>query len=256
MYQPKPFSFLIAAMLLLLSCKKQTQEDLDAVTCENIRKITITSNSPVTIGETIKFSVPEVGGYRIYRWIGPNNFHEQYPDHEISYAELKHEGWYYVNVSNSSCETKVDSVYIDVKLEQGTAPCNTAANTGSYNNLADDTYSYLNKGIESTYSLFSLSGWGNGNIAVYFHPEWRTKEPEDGIYTTTNVPLFDQVDYNYNKVFITTTKSSIYWSSHEGQQVYVSHIAGKLKVTFCSLKMGGYNGNSYTTVASGNITEK
>jgi hypothetical protein len=252
----KSLLFFIAATLLLTSCKKlQTQQDSDEATCANIKNITITSNSPVNIGDPIKFSVPEVGGYRIYTWNGPDNFRDQYPEHTISYAELKHEGWYYVSVSNNSCETKIDSVYIDVKLQQGTPPCNVTANTATYSNLADDAFSYRYKGIESTFGLLSLEGSGNGNIYIYFHPEWRTREPEDGIYTTTNVPLFDQVDYNYNKVFITTTKSSIYWSSHQGQQVYISHVAGKLQVRFCNLDMSGYNGNSYTTTASGNITE-
>jgi hypothetical protein len=207
MYKSLPF--FIAATLLFTSCKKlQTQQDSDAATCANISNITITSNSPVNIGDPIKFSVPEVGGYRIYNWNGTNNFQDQYPDHIIDYAELKHEGWYYGSVSNNSCETKIDSVYSDVKLLQGTPACNVTTNAATYSNLADDTYNYRRKGIESTYRLLSLEGSGNGNLTVYFHPEWRTKEPEDGIYTTTNVPLFDQVDYVLNSASLKTIHKS------------------------------------------------
>jgi hypothetical protein len=220
-----------------------------------MRNLTITSNSPVTIGQEIKFSVPEVGGYRIYSWHGPNNFQEQYPAHTISYAELKHEGWYYVAVSNNSCETKIDSVYIDVKLQQGAPPCTVTTNQTIYNFLFDDNYTYVTKGIESTYGLKALRASGVGNMTIYFHWFWRTAEPEDGIYTTANTPLFGQIDANYNKVFITTTNSSIYWGSHENQQVYVSHVGGKLQVRFCALTMGGNNGSSYTIAASGNVLE-
>jgi len=256
MYPFKTLPFFIATALFFIACTKQeSQEDLDEATCTNIRNLTITSNSPVTVGQQIKFSAPEVGGYRTYLWNGPNHFQEQYPDHVIDYAELKHEGWYYLAVANNTCETKIDSVYIDVKLQQGTPSCNIAANSTSYSNLSNDAYSNASKRIESTYSLLSLEGWGNGNITVYFHPQWRTKEPEDGIYSTTNVPLFDQADDNYNKVFISTVKSNIYWGCYENQQVYVSHIAGKLQVRFCNLDMGGNNGTSFTTKASGNIIE-
>lgn len=254
MYPLRSLLLIILSSILLFSCTK-TEEDLDAETCSNMQHLTITSNSPVSIGQEIKFSVPEVGGYRIYSWHGPNNFQDQYPAHTISYAELKHEGWYYVAVSNNSCATKIDSVYIDVKLLQGTPGCTVAANHTTYSNLFDDTYTYVNKGIESNYGLKSLKANGVGNMVIYFHWFWRTAEPEDGIYTTINTPLFDQIDANYNKVFITTTNSSIYWASHENQNVYVSHAGGKLQVRFCNLNMSGSNGTSYTTVASGNLLE-
>lgn len=255
MYPIKFIPLFIVAVLSFISCtKKPSQDDLDAATCANMKNLTITSNSPVTIGQPIKFSAPEVGGFRTYLWHGPNHFQEQYPDHVIDYAELKNEGWYYLSVANNTCATKIDSVYIDVKLQQGTPSCNIAANSTSYSNLGDDAYSNTSKRIES--NLLSLQGSGNGNIVVYFHTQWRTKEPEDGLYTTTNVPVFDQADDNYNKVFITTTKSSIYWGCYENQQVFINHVAGKLQVRFCKLNMGGYNGTSYTTQASGNIIER
>lgn len=255
MYSKIISGLFISSIFLNIGCKK-TQAETDQLTCMNIQKAKITATTPVKIGDEIKLNVAEVGENSMYNWNGPDNFRSMSASNSIGYAELKHEGWYYVSLSNNSCESKVDSIYIDVQLEQGTPSCNAAANTVGYSNLADDNFSYVSKRVESTYGLLSLEGSGNGNIYIYFHPGWRTKEPEDGIYTTTNVPLFDQVDNNYNKVFISTVKESIYWSSHGGQQVFVSHINGKLQVRFCSLNMGGYNGMSFTTSASGNVIEK
>jgi len=243
--------------MVMVSCKKRaTDDDLDAQTCANMQSLKITATTSVKIGDPIQINVPEVGGYRIYSWHGPNYFTSQYPENQVTTAaELKHEGWYYVTVSNPACNVKIDSVYIDVKLLQGTPSCTVATNKTTYSNLFDDSYSSVKKTIDGSTSLLVLDAYLPDNMKVYFHPFWRTKEPEDGIYTTVNTPTFDQVDNNYNKVFVTTTKSSIYWSSQPDQTVYISHVSGKLQVRFCSLQMSGYNGTSYTTSASGNLVE-
>jgi len=248
--------FLLFLVFALISgCKKQ---DPVQSTCDNIQKATIAYNSPVTIGDTVHFETQEVGGYRIYSWIGPHNFTSQEPVNTIFGADLENEGWYYLDLfsANGSCQ-KIDSFYLDVKLKQGTPSCTVAANTTSYNNLAGDSYTSATKGIDPNFSQKSLLCFGsNSSMTVYFHTHWRTKEPEDGIYYTINTPLFDQTDDNYNKVFITTTKQSIYWASYEGQVVYISHAGSKLQVRFCQLSLAGNNGNSFTTIASGNLLEK
>jgi hypothetical protein len=240
-------------LVLFASCKKESQNN-----CNNIGNLTLESNSPVTIGEVLKFGTQEVGGYRVYKWTGPNYYDSQYPDDQIMYAELKHEGWYYMSVYSLDGDcNKIDSIYLDVKLQQGSPACSVTANSTNFNNLGNDNYTSVNKHIESNFSQKCLEGSGGfySNIKIYFHTHWRTAEPEDGIYTTINTPLFDPVDNIYNKVFITTTKSSIYWASHPDQQVYISHVGNKLQVRFCDLSMGGSNGTSYTTIASGNIIE-
>ncbi len=244
----------VYALIVLSSCAKVSNTTDD--TCAKIKALKITGNTKVLIDSTINFSVPDIDGNRIFLWTGPDNFNTSAPSVSIGNASLKNEGWYYLNVSSNGCDTKIDSIYIDILLKQGTPACSIASNTTIYNNQGNDSYGSVRKSIESTYGLFSLDATTGGNMFIYFHPEWRTHEPEDGIYTTTNVPLFSQVDFDYNKVFISTVKSSIYWASWEGQQVYVSHVSGKLQVRFCNLNMGGNNGMSYTTIASGNVTER
>ena len=244
------------SILFLYSCKKQSNQE-NADNCPNIMNATLYSNSPVTIGGSISFGTQEVGGYRIYSWTGPNNFTSQYPDNSITAGELKNEGWYYLDLYSltGSCQ-RFDSLYIDVKLPQGTPSCSITTNSTTFNNLSTDTYTSVIKHIESNYSQKALEATGAGNMTIYFHTHWRTAEPEDGLYTTIDTPLFDPVDANYNKVFITTTKSSLYWSSAANQTVYISHVGSKLQVRFCSLNMSAYNGTSYFTIASGNIVEK
>jgi hypothetical protein len=243
--------------LFYAGCKKGNAEEES--NCPNINNARITSNSPLTIDQDLTFSVPEVGGYRIYDWRGPNNFTSQYPDNSITGVELKHEGWYRLHLYSldGDCE-KFDSLYVDVKLKQGSPSCNITSNTTNYNNLGTDSYTLVRKQIETSSSQKALlaTGTGGANLSVIFHTRWRTAEPEDGIYVTSNTPLFGQTDNNYNKVFITTTKSSIYWASAPDQTVYVSHVGTKLQVRFCNLSMGGSNGTSFTTIASGNIVEQ
>lgn len=244
---------------IFLSCKKENA-DVEAV-CQNIQNVTIASNSPVTIGQKFKFGTQEVGGYRVYKWQGPNNYSGQNPSDSITNVQLQNEGWYYLTLtssySSSNCR-KIDSVYLDVKLLQGTPPCLVSTNTATYNNLPNDTYASISKYINSTFSqkVLAANSTALSSLTIYFHTHWRTAEPEDGIYTTIDSPVFDQADNNYNKVFITATKSSIYWSSAANQTVYISHVGSKLQVRYCNLSMGGSFGASYTTITSGNVVEQ
>jgi len=103
--------------VIVVSCTPEKINENETGNCENIDNATITSNSPVTIGETIKFGTQEVGGYRIYEWRGPGNYNGQEPSDSITDANLENEGWYYLHLyslDDNSCQ-KFDSVYIDVK---------------------------------------------------------------------------------------------------------------------------------------------
>lgn len=251
------FILLFIYLVCTTGCKKTTGGSEDAQQCQRIHNATIYANTPLTIGQTLRFGTQEVDGYRLYSWIGPNNYTNQYPSDSITNVQLQNEGWYHLHLTNTAGCEKFDSVFVDVKLQQGTPSCNVATNTIQRSNTFGDTYSSMQKEIESNLSLKALVGHGSYcDATVYFHPVWRTKEPEDGIYYTTNTALYDQTDFNYNKLYIEVTSMSILWASHADQQVYVSHVNGKLQVRFCSLAMSGSNGNTYTTSASGNLVEQ
>ena len=237
--------------IFLLCCQKKGNNN-----CESIQNVSVSYNGPVTIGDSLKIYTQEVGGYRIYSWRGPDNFMSQEPRNTIYDVQLKNEGWYYLTLSNNECNTKVDSIYADVKLQQGSPSCSIPNKNCTFNNLASDTYSSIQKRYDPTYGFLSLECSGTSDLDIYFHDYWKTHEPEDGIYETINVPSFG-IDKNYNKVFISTIKSSIYFKTYEGQIVYVSHVNGKLQVRFCNLSMAGTNNSfSYTTLASGNLIQQ
>ena len=248
----KNLILVLSCFIIFCSCRTRPSN------CDNIWNARITSNSPVTIGQTIEFGAPEVGGDRTYDWKGPHNYESHYPHITIPYAELENEGWYYLRVyavNGDHCQRE-DSVYIDVKLKQGTPPCSTTANQATFNNMSPSTYLTVKKMIDGSngFVLKAISS-SQGDITVYFHPHWLTKEPEDGIYTTQDIPSFGQLDYNYNKVFIQIQKDNLLWATRIGSEVYVSHVNGKLEVTFCNLSMGAYNGYSFTTSTSGSVLE-
>jgi hypothetical protein len=250
-------SLFIAIPVILNSCIKVTDEEEEIeLQCNAIKGVQLSTNSPVMIGDELKINATEVGGYRIYHWTGPDLFQSQDPANSMT-ATMSKEGWYYLSLSNPDCETKVDSIYVDVKIKPGTAPCTVSNNTATYSNLGNDNFTSVSKTIDASTSLLKLRGSGSGaELQVFFHPHWRTSEPEDGMYKTTNNPILSTNDGNYNKVFISTVKSSIYWACHDFQDVYVSHVNGKLRVQFCSVTLSGSNGsNSFTTVVSTQMTQ-
>lgn len=245
-------------LVILSSCTKSSDINDDVEDqCAAIKGVKLTTNSPVMIGEELKVNATEVGGYRIYHWSGPNFFQSQDPANSMT-ATMAMEGWYYLALTNPDCPTKNDSIYVDIKLKPGTAPCTVANNTAIYSNLGSDNFSLVSKVVDASTNFLKLRGTGSGaELQVFFHPYWRDHEPEDGMYKTTNNPLFsDNNNGNFNKVFISTVKSSIYWSNHDFQDVYVSHVNGKLRVQFCNVTLSGTNGaNSYTTIVSTQMTQ-
>jgi hypothetical protein len=239
-------------MCMFLSCTKKSDQEL----CTNLQNVPITSNSPITLGQPIKFSVPQSPNYQVI-WKGPNNYASQSVENTITDAQFKHEGWYYLQlISTTDNCRKNDSVFIDVKLVQETPPCTIANNTATYSNLATDNFSPVTKVGSSPSSEKSLNGTSGtlSSTSIKFNPYWNNLEPEDGVYYTTD-GAFDPVDRSYNKLFVSAIKNSIYWVSSAGQKVYVSHVGSKLQVRYCSLTMNGNNGSSFTTIATGNLLE-
>src|SRR5258708_7497805 len=112
-----------------------TKKDPETISCEGILNAAVYANSPITIGQKLIFGTQEIDGYRVYNWTGPNNYQTNVVKDSVVYVELKNEGWYYMTVfnPNGTC-IKSDSVYVDVLLQQGTAPCTINNNNTNYNN--------------------------------------------------------------------------------------------------------------------------
>lgn len=253
----------VCIIFIIQSCTKETTTDIAAndpaptnPTCAKISTIKATATpATITIGENSTISATDVANI-IYNWSGPVSTASYTRTISINNAGLKDRGWYYMGAGSQDCiETKYDSVYLNVKLKQGTPPCAVANNTCNNTLVTSETYSSITRGLSSGLLSLSASTLG-GDIKLIFHPHWKTVEPEDGIYYTTNIATFDPVNPDFNKVFFTMTKSSIYWSTWADQTVYVSHINGKLQVRFCDLNMNGsLGGPVYTNKSSANLIQ-
>ena len=91
-----------------------------------------------------------------------------------------------------------------------------------------------------------------GDITFTLSAYWLTHEPEDGIYHTTSSPSIDYA--NIDNVLISDVNESIYWVAEPDKPVYISHVNGKLQITFCSINFSGsLGGPLYTTTVSAKI---
>lgn len=222
--------------------------------CTKIATVKVTATpSVITIGESTTITATAITGAQ-YLWNTPYSNGGTGTNINITNAGLKDRGWYYVTAYSQDCtNTKTDSIYLNVKLLQGTPTCTIASNTVNNTILTNETYTNTTRG---TNPLTLEASTLQGSVKVIFHPKWNTTEPEDGIYKTINIPTFDGLNPDFNKVFFTMTKNSIYWASWADQDVYVSHVNGKLQVRFCTLSLSGSNGgNSYINKASANLIQ-
>jgi hypothetical protein len=66
-------------------------------------------------------------------------------------------------------------------------------------------------------------------------------EPKDGIYYTTDVPIFDP-QQDADAINMSCSYGPYYFGCRPGQKIYVSHVNGKLRVSFCSIGAGDESG--------------
>ncbi|MFT3703989.1 MAG: hypothetical protein QM802_16605 [Agriterribacter sp.] len=166
------------------------------------------------------------------------------------------EGWYYLYVSYEDCSSaKVDSIYISVKHNPADPPCTVADNSVDFSSIPSINLSSVTWGIDGSYNKKTLSGYyasGYPDINIYFHNYWKGHEPEDGEYGLGSLLSLDEEDPYV--VYIASKYSGILFQA-SGGSVFVSHVNGKLKVTFCDINLKGSDGsNSYQTTASGALT--
>lgn len=247
---------LAIAILSLNACIKPPNPNAGNDICNGIKAMHISSNSPIEQGQTLTISVPDLGPDVQYLWSGQGS--SQYNDPKISFglASLKMRGWYFLRETNldGSC-TKTDSVLVNITIPKGNPGCNISKNTVDYNNLPSDIFSGFYKSVPAFGSSITMAGNTIGaDLTLFFNPYWKDKEPEDGVYITTNDDSFMNSDLDLNTVFISTTKMNIYMTCAADQKVHISHVNGKLQAQFCSVPMSGSNGQfTVHTLASGNL---
>ena len=248
--------FLVPACLvaLLCSCKKNTTDS----NCAEIQQVKIVvAKDSFYVGDKIHIGINQMPDIALFTWTQTNSVNAISNDTavDIYAAEKKDEGWYYLNVSYPDCASHNDSIYIWVKNKAVTPPCNPTNNTVTFSSIPDISPASVSWSYNTSWNrkLLEANGsYGYPNFDIYFNTYWTTREPEDGEYTVTTMAATDE--YPPYTVFISSLYSSIYFQAGSGK-VYVSHVNGKLRATFCNISLSGsIGGPSYTITASGTLT--
>jgi len=247
----------LSLTLLFSGCKKGNDRDLSAHNCELINQAKIVSaKTSFTVGDAIHLQIKEMPDIALYIWSHGNNPNPVSGDQDldIAYAEKRDEGWYYLSVSYPECASHVDSIYISVKNIVTTAPCSPKNNAVSFSAIPDIDPATVTWSYNTSWNrrvLAARGGYGYPDFNIYFNTFWDKTEPEDGEYSITTMGATN--DYPPYTVYISSLYSSV-WFEASGK-VYVSHVNGKLRVTFCDIKLTGSNGGPlFSTTASGALT--
>jgi len=248
-------SFLIFICLVssLCSCKKDSADN--CVEIQNVR--IVVEKDTFYVGDEINIKVNQLPSIALFNWMhgnSPNTISGNGYVY-INYAEKSDEGWYYLNVSYPDCASHNDSVYISIINKPATAPCNSANNTVTFSsipNISPATVTWSYNSIWNRRVLAAKGAYGYPDFNIYFNTYWDTKEPEDGEYTVTTMSATDE--FPPYTVYISSLYSSVFFQAGSGK-VYVSHVNGKLRVTFCNMPLSGSTGGpSFNVTATGTLT--
>ncbi|RYY52657.1 MAG: hypothetical protein EOO09_20740 [Chitinophagaceae bacterium] len=232
------------------SCQKKNSDS-----CPTDITVSTDNDSPKT-GSTATISVTRQSENDVYHWDGPG-LHELNQSDKLVLEDLKlsQRGWYYCTADNIDCNSSyTDSVYLNVQLTQEAATCSPEKNEVTGNAIPDVLFTRVTKGMDPTWNGIVLEGrgeFGYPPFEVLFNSYNGNKEPEDGVYFTKSIQSFSPFD-EPNAISVSFIYLGMYFHSHEGQKVYVSHVNGKLQAVFCDMSFGGDVPGARCT---GNITE-
>jgi hypothetical protein len=239
-----------AAVLSFSACTK-------APNCPAVLNLSV-NNATTTIGGDFKITAPKESDNTTFQWYGPginsttnSNTLEKF---NVKYSDR---GWYYCSKANSECNTSLqDSIFVDVKLNQETPPCTLTNNYISCSNIPNVSLTSITQGFDPTFNGMAVYGsgsFGYPSFRVLFNSYNGNTEPIDGTYTTTNSLTFD-ITQQYNEVSVSFLYSSIFFHCHPYQKLYVTHVNGKIQVSFCNMVFS--SGSSTLTTCSGKMTKQ
>ena len=242
---------IICLAFIFTGCKKEENN------CSTDIQLTSTNFTPAA-GESFTLTALKVSDNDQFQWSGPGNYSSVYGNTlTVDNPGYLDRGWYHCTKSNMECgETIYDSIFIDLKLRQGTAPCTLTNN--SLNGSAIPTTSYYSviKNFDPTFNGKALYGTATTgyptDFRVLFNSNNGNIEPLDGIYTTTNAIIFSQTD-PYVWISLSFVYGGQFFHSHPDKDVFVSHVNGKLSASFCNVPFS--NGTNIVNL-SGKLTER
>lgn len=245
------FYFIVLLLISFASCKKNSTND-----CQTSMKLNASNASPA-IGDPFIITAPKDNDNDIYYWFGPG-YSESTNSNTVNINEAKYSnrGWYYCSKANSECNKTIkDSIFIDVKLSQETPPCTVTNNFFSSSNLVSDiTLTSVTQHMDPTFNAMGVYGgnaFGYPSLRVLFNSYNGNTEPVDGVYLTNDRLTFD-VTQEYNLVSVSFIYSGLFFHCRPNQKIYVSHVNGKIQVTFCDMV---FSDGSITTTCKAKMTE-
>ncbi len=254
------FAFLTCLSLIFFtSCSKDSvdkkkvdkENPAEDDPCVKMDKFKIEPVAPVLLRTQIRIYCDTIEDAN-YSWTGPREF-SSYDQNPLlaNNANLYMEGWYHVEVTHASCKTVKDSVYVDVHLRQGTPDCKLTNNEidfdGTVAKVSPVGITYIGEGIAGF--LIEVGG-SYFDMNMFFSDYWVDHELEDGIYYTTNGTLPKEED----QVSIRVVTRNLSFSADANHPVYISHVNGKVRVSFC-IPVTDTHGYAIKTTMSGQITE-
>jgi hypothetical protein len=213
-------SFISLIMQPLWSCKKVNAE------CDGKLVPTVTTNSPVVAGDSLRLSVSGISDVYMYNWYGPNGFSSHDSAPVLPGVNGSYAGRYSVDViTNGGCiyTTTTDSVLIGAPV----LPCSLTNNAASIQGDQDLYFTYLTAG--PTGGIFQLEANGAEGDAEIDFPG--TGLPAAGIYTASNGP-----DLQPGQVQVSFTDYFGLWNIDAGT-IYVSVTNKKITVSSCNLAL-------------------
>ena len=201
--------------------------------------LTATTLTP-TEGDDIEIRAIEESSNDVFQWNGPKtNLTNQSSVLRIDDIKLSQSGIYYCNKGNADCNSSIgDSIVINVQLKQETPPCTPANNTMTSSGVPGETFSYVNKSFDATFNaitMYANGPYGYPPFTIVFNSYNGNVEPRDGTYTTTEGYSFNVLQ-EPNEISISFIYASTFIHCLPGKKAYVSHVNGKLQVTFCDLE--------------------
>ncbi len=240
----------LAPIIFLFSCEKKKE-------CVTSMVLRATPSITPTVGDNVVIIAPEGSDNDVYQWNGPGvNLTNQSRTLDLYDIKLSESGTYNCGLGgNGDCNPVGDTILINVQLKQETPPCTPTNNTVTSTSLPNVSFSSVTQSFHSTWnavSLYAYAGFGYPGFTVLWNSYNGTAEPRDGTHVTAEGPSFNILQ-EPNEISISFIYNSNYYHCEKGKNVYVSHVGGKLRLTFCNLSF--YSSPAPSITCSGRITE-
>jgi hypothetical protein len=237
----------ILLTLVLLSCKKEKQDEKEA--CTKPARPKVISGALVAYGSSIKLECSSAPYVTLYEWQGPNNFNSIETSPTIYNVSQLNTGIYKVRLKvEGGCYSDYAEFPVTVSLPYPT--CIVSANTLQFGSLASITFgnnSQMGIGTSGNYEYTFTTG------ATTIHVQYsKPSFPLTGLYRSVSSFLNPKGD----EVIMTLNYGGHVWKANSGNGlIYISATANFVEIKFCKLSFKNQTNNQVITDCNGVLTK-